>query len=228
MAITITTGGPVSPDANAPLFDYDSLKAAVADWMARGDVSGNAANFIILGEAALNRELPANEQDITLTGTVDSRQLDVSGLQIVDPIALFRVDSTTGDETAMTMKTDGSFPYRSSSGTPRFWALDSGYIDMDCPLDAAYTFRFRYAARLALSDNTPSNWLLEEHPDVYLAAVLIWGGIYTQDDPAASRWASILSTTIPRVRNTIVQSKRALLSVDNGLLYRRTYNGGWE
>ena len=40
---------------------YAELQTAVTDWMARSDLSGNAADFITLGEARLNRKLPLRE-----------------------------------------------------------------------------------------------------------------------------------------------------------------------
>jgi hypothetical protein len=67
---------------------------------------------------------------------------------------------------------------------------------------------------------------LTNHPDVYLAAVLVWGGVFIQDDPTASRWVSILSNGIPSVRNIIAQGKRALLSVDPVLAPSRNRSNG--
>ena len=46
---------------------YSELKTAIADWMARSDVSGSAADFITLGEARLNRLL-----EVVATTTTDA------------------------------------------------------------------------------------------------------------------------------------------------------------
>lgn len=206
--------------------NYSDLKAAITTWMSRGNVAGQAADCIMLAEAALNRELNPVEIDVTLTGVQDSRSIDISTQNCVDPIALFLAD-TGCDEVEMTRKDDGTFPYRSSSGYPRFWAIDGTNIDFDCPLDQAYPFRFRFRQRFALSDDAPTNWLLTYHPDVYLAAAIVWGGIFIQDDPAAARWISILNSALPSVRNIIAQSKRGTLTVDPALQRRRRYTNGW-
>jgi hypothetical protein len=196
--------------------NYATLKTAVTDWMTRSDLSGQAADCIALAEAALNRELDPVETDVTITGVVNSRRIDIASTSCVAPIALF-LAQTGEDEIEMTMKTDGTFPYLDSSGMPRFFALDGINIDFDRPLDQAYPFRFRIKQKFALSDTAPTNWLLTEHPDVYLAAAMVWGGLFIQDDPTASRWASLLNSGIPSVRNAIAQRKRAVGSVDPAL-----------
>lgn len=203
-----------------PITDYASLKTAVGNWMARSDMVGEAADFISLAEAGLNRELDPVEIDVTLTGVVNSRSIDVSAQAMVEPIALFLAE-TGRDEVQITPKADGTFPYLHSSGRPSVWAIDGDNIDFDRPLDQAYPFRFRFRQRFALSDTVTTNWLLTKHPDLYLAATIIWGGFFIQDDNAAARWATILNTALPSVRNSIAQSKRALASVDAGLLVTR-------
>lgn len=209
--------------------NYSELKTAVTTWMTRGDVAGQAADYISLAEAALNRELPAVETDATLTGVVNSRRIDIPAQNCVEPIGLF-VAEVGLNEVELVPLVDGTFPYRSSSAYPRAWAMDGTGIDFDCPLDQAYPFRFRFRQRFALSDSVPTNWLLTNHPDCYLAAVLVWGGVFIQDDATTARWAGILNSALPSVRNSIAQSKRATLLVDNALLRRRRtggFNNGW-
>lgn len=204
---------------------YAELKTAVADWMARGDLSGYPADFITLAEAKLNRQLGAVETDTTLTGTVDNRRIDISSLSIQQPIALFLVDT---DEIEVTPKSDGTFPYLATSSRPRYWAIDGTNIDFDCPLDTAYSFRLRYRQKFALSDSATTNWLLTNHPDVYLAAALMWGGAFTKNFPYADAFSNVLTDGIPEVKNAIAQSKRGVLTVDPGLAalsFRHYYNG---
>jgi hypothetical protein len=169
------------------------------------------------------------ETDTTLTGVAGSRRVDISAVPIVKPIALFLTDPDLFNELQLTPKADGTFAYQSTSGQPRYWAIDGTNIDFDCPLDQAYTFRFRNSQRFALSDAVPTNWLLTNHPDVYLAATLIWGGVFTRNPQYVDIYAPILATGIPSVRGLIAQQKRAELTVDPALqsIGRRPYYGGW-
>lgn len=201
------------------LSTYSELKTAVLDWMVRTSQTGKVADWITLAEARLNRELGPVETDTTLTGTVNSRRIDISALSIVQPIALFLAE-TGSDEVRINPATDGTFEYLTTSGRPSKWAKDGDYIDFDRPLDSAYPFRFRYRQRFALSDSATTNWLLTNHPDVYLAAAIVWGNGYNKNLSEAATWKQLLDETIPSIRHTIAQSKRAVLTVDPGLTSR--------
>lgn len=211
-----------------PFSTYSELQTFLTDMMVRSDLSGNVADFIALAEARLNREIPAVETDVTLTGVLDSRRIDISAYSVVSPIALFLID-TDGDEVEMVQKADGTFPYKDTSDQPRFWAMDGTNIDFDCPLDIAYTFRFRIRQRYALSDSVTTNWLLTYHPDIYIAASLIWGGGYTKDFEYAGIFNSSLLAGIESVKNVIMEQNRGVLTVDPALasIGRYTLNN-WQ
>lgn len=197
------------------LANFTDLKATLLDWMARADVSGNADDIVTLAEARLNRELPVVNVDTTLTGTIGSRVLDVSGLSLVTAIALTL--TTDGDERVLVQKVDGTIPYDDTYGEPGFWMMDGTNIDLDRPCDEAHTFRFRYRERFALSDAAPTNWLLTNYPDIYLAACLMWGHGYLQGFDQASVWKSILEQGIPSVRRILMKDRQGTLGYDPGL-----------
>lgn len=203
---------------------YTELKAAIADYMARSDLTGNVADFIALAEARLNRLLKMVETDATLTGVAASRRIDISSLSLIQPIALFAV--VDGDEVQIHPKLDGSFTYDETAGLPSFYAMDGTNIDFDRPLDDAYTFRFRYQSRFALSDAAPTNKLLTDHPDVYLAASIVWGSVYIKDVSQAAGFKSLLDEFIAETKNVLSQSKRGTLTVDQALV--RVPFGHWE
>ena len=200
------------------LSNYTELQAAVLDWMVRAGQTAKVVDWITLAEARLNRELGAVETDTTLTGVVDSRRIDISAVAIVQPIALFLAE-TGSDEVRINPATDGTFRYLTTSGRPTKWAIDGTNIDFDRPLDSAYPFRFRYRQRFALATSS-TNWLLTNHPDVYLAASIVWGSAYNKNLAEASAWKQLLDEAIPSIKSSIAQSKRAVLTVDPGLMSR--------
>lgn len=204
--------------------NYADLQNQVGNWMARSDLAGDAPDFITLAEAALNRELGPVVTDVTLTGTLDSRRIDIAAQNCVEPIALFLAE-TGRNEVELTKKQDGTFPYSVTSGRPRYWAIEGTNIDFDRPLDGAYPFRFTLRQRFALSDASPTNWLLTNHPDVYLAAVLLWSGLFTRDNPVMTSFVAVLQEGVPSVRNIIAQSNRAVLTTDTAL---QRIGRGWH
>ncbi len=199
------------------LANYTDLQGQVGNWMANSGLSGQAADFIALAEATLNRELGAVEVDQPLTGTASSNVIDISAYSVVEPIALF-VAETGMDEVPLVQQAEGTYPVGATEDYPKYWSIDGTNINFDCPLDQAYPFRFRYRQRFALSDSNPTNWLLTYHPDVYLAAVLVWSGMYKRNRDIPANMAAVLQTGIPAVKREIAQKKRGTLKVDPALL----------
>jgi hypothetical protein len=198
------------------LAGYTDLQATALDFMERTGVTADVAAapvWIQLAEAKLNRELGAVETDQALTGTINSRRIDISAYSFVEVIALFVVDPTSGDEVEVKKRGDGTFPYLATAGQPKLWAVDGTNIDFDVPCDAAYTFRMRYRQRFALATTSP-NWLLTNHPDLYLAATLMWGAGYHEDWPNGTTWGALLDEGIVSVRGIIANANRGELGVD--------------
>lgn len=207
---------------------YSELKTAISEWCDRDDLTdAKLADFVSLAEATFNRELDVVETDVTLTGTLGSRRIDISALSMVEPVALFLVDSNAGREWEIKPQADGQFPYDTSNGIPTLYALDGENIDFDCPLDSAYSFRFRYRGKYALSDAAPSNKLLEDHPDVYLAGAIVWSGLFTQDDARTQTFASLLENFMRSARHTLAQNRRGTPLVDSALTRARPGSYGW-
>ena len=197
---------------------FANLKTAVQSWMVRTDLSGDVADWITLAESRLNRELNPVETDQTLTGVLNARTVSVSAYSIVEPIALFLVD-TDGNEVELTKKS--LFAFEDTSGVPSFWEYDpdasAGVLRFNRPLDSAYSLRFRYRQRFALSDSATTNWLLTNHPDVYLSASLVWGSGFVDAFEKAGAFKTMLDEGIASVRHIIAQGNRAELTVDPAL-----------
>lgn len=211
------------------LASYSDLKTKAASWMRR---SGNATfvaevpDFIALAEARLNRELGPVEIDASLTGTPDSRSLSISALSIVEPIALWLADPSNQNERPVQKQSPASMAYIDSTGRPRQWCQDTATtLALDRPCDIAYDFRLHYRQKFALSDSATTNWLLTNHPDVYLAATLLWGAGYLESWPNGSVFKGMLDEGLASVQRTISRQKRGTLRVDPALsrISRSTY-----
>lgn len=205
---------------------YSELKTAVTDWMVRNDVTSSAGDFVMLAEARINRKLGPVNSDAILTGTAGSRRVSTASLAIVQPIAL-HID-VYGDEEKVVIRADGSFPYLDDVAQPQFAAFDGTNIDFNTLLDQPYSIRLTYQARLALSDSVPTNWLLEQHPDLYLAACIAWGGLYIDDDAKASKWDGIATRALDEVASIESRKRRSELVTDVALMNRHGYGYDWN
>lgn len=208
-----------------PISTYADLQTEIQEWMDRNDIAGKVPTMISLAEANLNRELKTVETDAALVGIVGSRSIDISSLSFVEPIAL--KIKVIDQEYDVILRDPGSIDYSDISGEPGFYGFDGTNIVFNCPCDQVYPFRFRYQGRFALSDAAPTNRLLTEHPDVYLAASIVWGGLFTQDDRKISNWSAVLSEGLEKVKHTLAQAKRSTLVTDPMIASIGTPYWGW-
>jgi len=200
------------------LATYSDLKAAVADYILRPDLTSVIPTFIALAESRLNRllQLRITEVVTTLTGTIGSRELTLP----TDYIEAISLDlTTTGDFCRLVAKEAAEISYGSSNGTPWAWAVQGSKIVLDRPCDQAHTFQFRYRQSFALSDSATTNWLMTNHPDVYLMASVVEAYLYMKDPDSASTWLAKLNTAVEEVMTKEGRSKsRAELSMDGALI----------
>src|SRR5262245_41486008 len=151
---------------------YSELQTAVQTWLDRSDLSVNAADFITLAQSRLNRILPLRMTKLVaaLTGTPGSANIPLPS-DYVEPYALFL--TTFGVKTELKPFVFGTIEQGIVNGVPSAWSINRAAIALDCPCDRAHSFEFVYRQSLALSDSAPTNWLLTNHPDVYLLASLV-------------------------------------------------------
>jgi hypothetical protein len=199
----------------ALITDYTTLKTALADFQDRTDVPVDQA--IQLAEARLNRLLKTVEIDADLTGTTNSRFIDVAALKVTRPISLFATDPNCPVELEPLPRAPGSYPYSTHTGFPSMWSISGTNLAFDCLLSQEYAFRFRYVGRFALSDAAPTNDLLTNNPDIYVCAAIVWGGLYVADDAIVARYGNPLDTFVREQKSVQEQNSRSVLTVDCNL-----------
>jgi len=197
------------------------LKTTVADWLRRtGNTSftGSLNDCIALAEARLNRELGPVETSATRTGTVDSNAINVSSLAIVQAMAMWISDPGSFDEKPLQQQSAGNVSAIGSSGRPAIWFVDSvSTIKFERPCDQAYGFRLRFRQKFELAADGDTNWLLDEHPDIYLAATITWGALRLGAVDVGATWASVLKDGMPSLKNVIAATHRSTLRTDPAL-----------
>ena len=205
---------------------YSELKAAIATWLARSgdsDVSGNAADFIALAEAKMNRLLALRvfRGDTELTGMASSRELSLPN-DFVEPYSLHLTTGTRYRE--LTPRSAAHMATSETSGEPDEWAIKGTKIHLNCPCDQAHTFNFHYRQRLALSDASPTNWLLTNHPDVYLWGALLAAGIFEMDAETGVSMKALFDEAMAELGTVDGRSQGiAEAQLDSGLTMGRRY-----
>ncbi len=192
------------------LSTYGQLRAAIADWLERGDLTERTADFVALAESRLNRTLRARclESDQTLSATPGSRSVplpsgfrEALGLWLETPAG--RLDLAYCDP--------GEMEVDKAPGQPLAWAIDGGQLVFDRPCDRAYGLTLRMLGRLALSDSQPVNGVLTDYPDLYLFGALVEAAPYLRDADLLGLFAARFEAALTEAR--IKEGRHRTLSV---------------
>ena len=196
---------------------YADLQDRVREWMDREDLTDSqVTDCITLAEAQLNRKLNAVEADAEVQGTVDERTISLTALNPKRVLGVWRLEEQ--EEIRLLPRAGGSFSISTSPGIPTIWSWQDGSLAFDCPCDQDYFFRVRYIGKFALSDSATTNALLTNHPDIYLAASIMWGGLFVEDDNKIAKWSALLNNFIAEHRVLVAKQRRSELTISPMLL----------
>jgi hypothetical protein len=184
---------------------YTDLQAAIANWIARADLTANIPDFIALFEAVANRRLRLRQQESAASLTPSA---GVAALP-ADYLAWRRVTWT------------GQFPRELEyvhpsylhalyptlpADIPRLFTIEGGNLTV-APTDST-TLTFDYFQKIpALSSTSPSNWLLASAPDLYLFGSLAEAHGFVKDADSLALWKSRRDELLDEVERLDVKTR---------------------
>lgn len=177
---------------------FSELKTAVANWLARDDLTSRIPEFITLFEAKANRDLRCTQMEKRSYVTID---LDTDEPEFITLPSNFqtmrraRLSSVTGKPRLQFLSGMQMDAYRystaNSTGQPIYFTVVGDELELAPTPDAEYTIEMVYRAYLtALSDAATTNWLLTLAPDAYLYGALMEAAPYMKDDARVATWAA--------------------------------------
>jgi len=178
--------------------NYATLRAAVADWLNRADLTDQIPTFIQLAEAGLARDLRVRPMVVRADATIDS-QYTTLPLDYLEMTTLYlrtspvtKLQFLTQEE--MQLKKSQGYP---ASGTPRYFSVVGTSMEVLPAPDTAQTAEMVYYGKTpALSDVNTTNWLLTAHPDIYLWSSLVASAPYLRDDGRLETWRGLLGAAL--------------------------------
>lgn len=191
---------------------YAELQTAVADHLARTDLTSFIPDFITMAENWLNygsaNSPPLRSREMEEVATLTP----VSGVVTLptDYIEYRRVVESTGVRRNLTYITPDMaeilYPSRSAGSGERFTIIgDSLYTFPLVSNDIELTY---YQALPPLASNT-SNWLLTKAPGVYLRAALIQAAAFIKDDAELEKQASLGKALVAGMNHSDMLGKYA-------------------
>lgn len=191
---------------------YATLKTAVADYLARSDLTTFVPNFIQAGEERIYQEVRDRNMETAFSSAIASGVVAVpSGF-----IEWKHVYVDGSPTQALDMRDPGwilrEYPTRSSDSKPGYIALDGTNFIFGPYPDSTYTIKGTYYKRLdSLSDSNTDNWLTDTYPSLILAASMADACAFIKDDAKLAYWEAKYSA----LKNNINMQNR-----------RTNYRGG--
>lgn len=201
---------------------YTELKASIADFLNRDDLTSVIPDFISLAEAQMEREIRHWRGQKRANITINSRYTSVPA-DMIQPVRLHLDDGLSSGLNLTTL--DSMLEYRvntgDAQGKPRYYAINSESIEVFPTPDASYTAEFLYYEEIdKLSASVASNWILNYHPDIYLYGALLQSAPYLKDDARIQVWSVLYAGAVGSINN---ESNKSKASVSGLRLRIRSY-----
>ena len=170
---------------------YAALQADVASWMARDDLTTEIPNFITRAEDRFDRVLRTIEMELRAIVTADTSTRFISLPTGFLEIVSMQLNENPYCELKYVAPNKIRRYYRDEINTqsrPSLYTI-RGQFELDVVPDKAYSIEAHYFKTLdRLSDSNATNWLLESHSDIYLAAAMVEANLFVSDPSAAMMW----------------------------------------
>lgn len=190
--------------AGQKLESYVDLKTVAAEWLNRRDLANAVPLYIALGEAELRRRLRTKKFRETLIVGAEVVALPATCAELLSAFprtSVVQLDRPLNVGTAE-MFAEARARAAGISGRPTFGTVIGSQLLVTPTPDQDYTFEIWFAAKLdALSDSNVTNWLLSEHPDIYLHATLLQAEPYLKNDERVELWRVALDRGIEQLKS---------------------------
>ena len=185
------------------LTTYTELKASIADFLNRDDLTTVIPDFITLAESQINRDVRHWKMEARSSGQQSAAD---EYMQIPsDWVETIRLHLTgTGTSVVNLISRDAMADKRQknedTSGTPMYYTHADSQFQLYPTPSADTDFELLYFQKLdALSGSNADNWLLLDSPDVYLYGALLHSAPYLAEDQRIAIWAQMYSAAVQRL-----------------------------
>jgi len=194
--------------------NYTGLKAEVADWLHRSDLTSKMDSFCQLAEGMINRDLRSSEMEKRESQTFNSTFFDLP----TDYLELRALEiEISGGRHPLRMVTPQVLDatYSHSTGYPRAFTIVAGQLEFRPGIEATdpYTGELVYYAKVPTLISNSTNTILTTTPMIYLAAMMVQANIYLQDAEQQATWLTAYTTQVDAANRSNQKGKYILPSI---------------
>jgi fructose-specific component phosphotransferase system IIB-like protein len=173
--------------------NFDNLKASVADWLNRGDLTGRIPDFITLAEAQIHRKLRRKTVRAALSIVATTGENTAIPATLAE-LRSIRIDTGTAasDIPIPIVTPEALNEWRRvfvAAGKPRAASVVGAELVIVPVPDITYATEIIYFQKyVALSDTATTNAELVEAPDMFLFGALAQAEPYLANDSRVPMW----------------------------------------
>src|SRR6187402_1381556 len=183
--------------------NYTDLQAAIAEYLARDNLTARIPTFIQFSEAKFNRELFVRQMETRVVTTVDILSTDFEFISLpsdFQTMRRIRLSGITGKPTLEYKSPAGLDAYRLSinnvTAQPAYFTIFGSEIEIAPTPSDNYAIEMVYRKVVPPLASNSTNWLLAMAPDLYLYGALMEAAPYMKEDGRIQTWASGLSNAL--------------------------------
>ncbi len=180
---------------------YSELQTAIANFLARGDLTTQIPDFITLAEARMSRELDTRSQERRATAATAAGDEFISLPTDLRKIRLVNLNTDPIDvlEYAAPESYYEKYP-TSGGGKPKVYTVVGTEIGLRPIPDSVMTVEIMYSEHIsALSDSNATNTILSRHPDAYLYGSLNAAHMFLMDEQRANQCDAIFTRAMAEI-----------------------------
>ncbi len=192
---------------------FAELKAAIASWLARGDLNDKIEDFIAICEASFNRRIRSRgmeTEDDAFTIAAEEVSLP-SGFK---GVRSFFVPRDASSRIHLKYRSPESlrelYPNPGTTGVPQYYTMLGDFFVFAPVPDATYTATLVYYSKFTpLGASNATNGMLTNNPDLYLFGSLRSAESYLQNDPRMALWKASYDEVVAEI---LAEDKRDRVS----------------
>ena len=183
--------------------NYSELQTAVANWLDRDDLAARIPEFISLCEARFNRSLRIRAMEtldtsVTTTAGTSTIALPTGYVQMRD---VHLIANPLVQIQYVTPEIINRIYAGSLSGRPEVYTIIGDTIKFGPTPDVEYSVSMLYYKTFdALSDGSPTNWVITNAPDIYLYGTLLEAEPFLMNDQRIQLWATAFTESVNKLQ----------------------------
>tara|TARA_B100001093_G_scaffold67721_1_gene57771 strand:- start:867 stop:1493 length:627 start_codon:yes stop_codon:yes gene_type:complete len=188
---------------------YSDLQTAIADFLARTDLTNDIKNFISLAEARMSRELSTRSQEKRVTASTVANDEFISLPTDLREIRVIKLNSSPQRvlEYYTPQQFYKQFP-NAAGGKPAAYTIIGTEVALRPVPSAAETVEMIYGEGItALSDSAATNTILTRHPDAYLYGSLTHAYTFLMDEGRAQTYDQYFGRSIEEITKEMEKSR---------------------